>query len=383
LKKQFAAKIGKVRSVGTKTTERKNASRDAFGHLVFAGMMAAFTLGESDNGILGVVALPAVNVGNGDTFSEIASREMDDTLKVLISKENLEYLKSLNYRPYATPSEKKCAPRAIITHPLIVKSGHCVAYFVYIFENNCPASCHVRLSSPGTFPVLVFAVLPSNLSQTEITDYLHVETIFPAIIEWRENNIRIEYDRKIQNAVITGMELTPEDKADFLLETELDHHTFYYTLDGAYGQVNSLTTSPAVLDAIATSKTMVQKNSAGLSMAQNAMDAGHVISSSKQVTKAAIKTGCYTVNLNSPSWYTTLEKWLSKNGNLNAEAKRTVLRYMSHLPDRIHHSVSPVKVQESFELTGNGRKFSLPQIMSHWLGKLIANCVHASDIKYC
>ena len=102
-------------------------------------MMAAFTLGESDNGILGVVALPAVNVGNGDTFPEIASREMDDTLKVLISKENLEYLKSLNYRPYATPSEKKCAPRAIITHPLIVKSGNCAAYFVYIFENNCPA----------------------------------------------------------------------------------------------------------------------------------------------------------------------------------------------------------------------------------------------------
>ena len=72
-----------------------------------------------------------------------------------------------------------------------------------------------------------------------------------------------------------------------------------------------------------------------------------------------------------------------KNGNLNAEAKRTVLRYMSHLPDRIHQSVSPAKVQESFELTGNGRKFSLPQIMSHWLGKLIASCVHASVITYC
>ena len=197
-------------------------------------------------------------------------------------------MKSLNYRPYATPSEKKCAPHAIITHPLIVKSGHCVSYFVYIFENNCPASCNVRLSSPGTLPVLVFAVLPSNLSQTEITDYLHVQTIFPAIIEWRENNIRIEYDRKIQNAAITGKKLTPEDKADLRQETELDHHTFYHTLDGAYGQVNSLTTSPAVLDAIATSKTMVQKNSSGLSMAQNAMDAGHVISSSKQVTKAKL-----------------------------------------------------------------------------------------------
>ena len=117
-------------------------------------------------------------------------------------------------------------------------------------------------------------MLPSNLSQTEITDYLHVQTIFPAIIEWRENNIRIEYDRKIQNAAITGTELTPEDKADLRQETELDHHTFYYTLDGAYGLVNSLTTSPAVLDAIATSKTTVQKNSSGLSMAQNAMDAG-------------------------------------------------------------------------------------------------------------
>ena len=95
----------------------------------------------------------------------------------------------------------------------------------------------------------------------------------------------IEYDRKIQNAAITGKKLTPEDKADLRQETELDHHTFYYTLDGAYGLVNSLTTSSAVLDAIATSKTMVKKNSAGLSMAQNAMDAGHVISSSKQVKR--------------------------------------------------------------------------------------------------
>ena len=107
-------------------------------------------------------------------------------------------------------------------------------------------------------------------------------------------------------------------------------------------------------------------------MAQNAMDAGKIISTSKNSTRVAIKTGSYDINPNRPWFYKTLELFLKTNSKINAEGQRTILRYMSHLPKQIHDNFSPEKVIQSFDYV-LGQTFSFPVVMNHWLGEVI-NC---------